>query len=520
MKRNTVVYAMLFLVTGILVLVAVASSDDPPIGTAGEEEPRATEAVREVPDEMAADESTATGAEDAMTATADDPAERLRQHRENVERLREMGRQGIESELEQIGPIAEGDHDDHDHSHEESPPPGAGQITYLAFDPPVLDLGEMMKGELRPTSVRITNVSEESVTLTRAIPTCVCTVPSMRVTNLNPGESMDVALEFDAKREGKQEVQIRFMMADNKGSQYLRVAADVKPVVSIEPATFEVQTAQDLLVTIRTTDRQPFRILSAVPEVIVGVEPEAALEHTVILSAAQWNGLSRKPSFVRIYTNHPKAPSLILRVARSQEVANVSRLFNWAGGMGEIDELEVLVQSGVSVEAADARGMTALMLAAAAGESERAGLIIREGAHPDVERNDGRTALMFAGAAGHAETVATLIELGANVNQADRFGRTALMWAARSGNAECLRLLLDEGAQVAVVGPSDETPLMYAVKSRDPERVRLLLEAGAARDAVDARGRTALDQAVELQRNLRDQNQTAMQEIVRLLRAE
>src|SRR5690606_13834873 len=146
MNRNTVVYALLFLVTGVLVIVAVASSDDPPIGTAGEEKQLVTPADRNATDETPTDESAAAGEATSAADASDDAEERLRQHRENLERLRETARQGIESEHEQIGTIAEGDHDDHDHSHEESPPPGAGQITYLAFDPPVLDLGEMMKG--------------------------------------------------------------------------------------------------------------------------------------------------------------------------------------------------------------------------------------------------------------------------------------------------------------------------------------------------------------------------------------
>lgn len=528
MTRNAIVYTLLFFVTGALVIVAVVYSDNPPIGTEPSERTVANDsktAESGAPEEKQDDQphwtetpptdSPATGdaAQDGESE-ADAAARRLREHRERVERLRDAARQGLPDEAPETAE-EHADHDDHDHQDDGGS--ATGQVTYLTFDPAVLDLGEMMKGEIRHTSVKITNASEEMVTLTRAIPTCVCTVPSMRVTNLRPGESMDVALEFEAKREGKNEVQIRFMMADDKGSQYLRVVADVTPVVAIDPESFELQFSEDFLATIKTSDRQPFRVLSSVPPVVVGIEQSPALEHTVVVSAELWANLSRKPSFIRIYTDHPKAPSLIMRVARSQQLANVSRLFNWAGGYGELEELEHLVQEGVSVDVADARGMTALMHAASNAEAERAGMIIREGAHPDVARNDGRTALMFAAASGSAETVATLIELGADVNQADRFGRTALMWAARSGDAERITMLLAAGAKVDVVGPSDETPLMYAVKARDPERVRLLIEAGAKRDAKDTRGRTALDQAVELRKNLGDIDQAAMNTIVEML---
>lgn len=530
MTRNAVVYTLLFFVTGALVIVAVVYSDNPPIGTEPAEQTvsnESTTTTESAPKQenrneqphwtesplTESSEDDQSGANETTQDNEDEAARRLREHRERVERLRDAARQGLPDET----PETAEEHAEHDHDDHQDAGSTTGQVTYLTFDPPVIDMGKMMKGEIRPTSVKITNASEEVVTLTRAIPTCVCTVPSMRVTNLRPGESMDVALEFEAKREGKNEVQIRFMMADDKGSQYLRVVADVTPVVSIEPESFELQFSEDFLATIKTSDRQPFRVLSSVPPVAVGIEPNAALEHTIVISAELWANLSRKPSFIRIYTDHPKAPSLILRVSRSQAVANVSRLFNWAGGYGELEELEHLVQEGVSVEVADARGMTALMHAASNGKAERAGMIIREGAHPDVARNDGRTALMFAAASGNAETVATLIELGADVNQADRFGRTALMWAARSGDAERITMLLAAGAKVDVVGPSDETPLMYAVKARDPERVRLLLEAGAKRDAKDARGRTALDQAVELRKNLRDIDQPAMNKIVEML---
>lgn len=509
MTRNIIIGLALLLASTALVVLALSKYDGGP---------------------ARAESETSAHASDAPPATQRTDEERLQQQRAEAaqqerERLREMARRLQEEEAatrdaQPAVPTAEPhdhDHDHADHDHEPISDEARGQITYITFEPRVMDFGKLMRGSVAKNTVRLVNVSTEIVTITRAVPTCVCTVPRLPLTMLKPGESVEVELEFDAKREGRNDVQVRFMFADGKGSQFLRIVAEVVPAIALEPATFDLAMSQDLIVTLRSEDRRPFRILSASPDVVVGMEETAQLEHTIIISAEQWKRLQHRPAFIRFFTDHPRSPSVLLRAGFNAAHDMQLRLANWANGNGAIGDLEQLIEEGVDVKLPDTRGMTALMNAANAGQPERLVLLAEEGIDLDARRTDGRTALMFAAAAGNAESVRRLIERGAAVNIADQFGRTALHWAARSGDAERVRLLLEAGARTEVIGPYDETPLMYAVKAMSADSVQLLLEAGANRAPRNQRGQTAHAQALAMQSSAPAADRERLAEVLRLL---
>jgi ankyrin repeat protein len=100
----------------------------------------------------------------------------------------------------------------------------------------------------------------------------------------------------------------------------------------------------------------------------------------------------------------------------------------------------------------DATGKTAIVYAAAKGFPDVVDLLLESGVEVDARYGNGLTALMWA--AGHSnevpvgegvETVELLLARGAGVDLADDRGRTALMIAAERGHAEIVASLLATG---------------------------------------------------------------------------
>ncbi len=120
----------------------------------------------------------------------------------------------------------------------------------------------------------------------------------------------------------------------------------------------------------------------------------------------------------------------------------------------------------------------------------------------------GFTALLLAASPGRTDAqalplVQTLIDGGADVNTTNSTGQTSLLAAALSGKAATVRLLLEHRANVnAQIMPIGTTALMLAtLRVPFPQddalgTVTALLAGGARIDAQDARGQTALLQAL------------------------
>lgn len=176
--------------------------------------------------------------------------------------------------------------------------------------------------------------------------------------------------------------------------------------------------------------------------------------------------------------------------------------------------VQLLLEAGADIDAADQYGDTPLRVAAGAGNTEVVKLLVKAGADGTPTGSGGRSALYEASLHGHAAIVRSLLQAGVPLEAAalgsriralpvftsgyiDAEGVTPLIVAAEGGHFEVLRLLVDAGAAVNHADSTGFTPLMGAARTGHPGMVRFLLERGAKRSTVDQSGRNALAHAVD-----------------------
>jgi ankyrin repeat protein len=102
------------------------------------------------------------------------------------------------------------------------------------------------------------------------------------------------------------------------------------------------------------------------------------------------------------------------------------------------------------------------------------------------------TALCIAAQNGHAECVEMLIAAGADLNAGT--SGSPLAWASGRGHEGCVKALAKAGADLSL-GHGSMSALMSAIAGGHARCAGILVEEGSPVDAVDDKGRTALDWA-------------------------
>ncbi|XP_076826506.1 ankyrin repeat and SAM domain-containing protein 3 isoform X2 [Brachyhypopomus gauderio] len=136
----------------------------------------------------------------------------------------------------------------------------------------------------------------------------------------------------------------------------------------------------------------------------------------------------------------------------------------YAAYIGHDSIVKLLLESGVSVNASTAKGLTPLMLAATCGNHSIAYFLLQQGA--ELERKDERgwTALLHSTSTGHQQMVRFLLDNNANANIKEPvLGFTPLMEAAASGHEIIVQYLLDHGAQLEEKNFKGETARALAM---------------------------------------------------------
>jgi len=170
---------------------------------------------------------------------------------------------------------------------------------------------------------------------------------------------------------------------------------------------------------------------------------------------------------------------------------------SWFGAMdaNDLPTLQALVRGGADVNAINARGSTALMLAASKGQTEIARWLIEAKANVNYTvaqtgHFQGRTPLINAAMTNHPAVVELLLDAGAHSEPMDHLGWPVAHYAAYGGCTDCLRALKQRGFNIdfAVPGNRGETPIMVAARMGQIETIRALIELGANPRAKDRQG--------------------------------
>lgn len=178
------------------------------------------------------------------------------------------------------------------------------------------------------------------------------------------------------------------------------------------------------------------------------------------------------------------------RIAKGEVNVRDSRettLLMHAAAVGSVEAVKLLLDSGADVNAKNALGSTALMLAA--DQPEKARLLIAKGADVNAASKMGRTPLMIAAHCdGCSATVKLLIEKGADVKARDGRHTTAIWEAAQTDDLDSFKLLLAAGAEPDVANADGYTPLHWAASNCNLEMTRTLLARKANVNAANLGG--------------------------------
>lgn len=163
---------------------------------------------------------------------------------------------------------------------------------------------------------------------------------------------------------------------------------------------------------------------------------------------------------------------------------------------GDPGLIERLLENGANLEQSDAAGTTPLMLAAEHGDLELMRRFLARAAKPDVVDQAGRAAIHRALDAGQYDAAELLVPamVAAPVLAPD--GRDLIAIACETGRASLIKAVLTRAPGALAWTPSSQRALTAAITARDTELTRLLLAKHATPPTVAGRGIPLLAQAI------------------------
>ena len=216
----------------------------------------------------------------------------------------------------------------------------------------------------------------------------------------------------------------------------------------------------------------------------------------------------------------PRLAAILLDNTRMHSQANAlgTRPLHVAASRDYREVVEILLAREVDIDATDARGNTALMLAIANKNIDIAALLLNHGARHDLVNRKNRTAveLAYSGERPAARALfeqrgirpaaaaeqAVAIDLPSFRQSVELHGARYAGWpllniAIELGEESIAEQLIDAGPDLGLADPDGNTALHVAARKGDRVSLQRLLAAGAAADAQNRRGETALHLAVE-----------------------
>ena len=215
-----------------------------------------------------------------------------------------------------------------------APPAGASAAggppakpSALRFDPPTLDLGEMIAGQPKTATLTVTNTSDAAVTILSMKGGCGCTTLSPYPKGaLAAGASFSVEVTVDpGMRTGiSLRKPVHVMLSDGR-AETMHVVGSVKTVIAVTPEQVEAVgsvAGATATVTLASVDGAPFLVTGTAPEGVITVLRAGAPSNRfdLELDLEAWVQAGR-PSTVLISTDRADARQLALPVKFADAVA-------------------------------------------------------------------------------------------------------------------------------------------------------------------------------------------------------
>jgi hypothetical protein len=375
----------------------------------------------------------------------------------------------------------------------------------IAFEPPIADMGEMIADTPKTITIKVRNVTDKPIRISKAIPGCGCTTPTWPKDPIAPGGSGDceITLRPGPKQGIKLNKKVTFQI-ENHAPVTLSVEGEVIAYVTVTPDMIDAPAdaasaaaGKPTEITLESTEGVAFKVTEVVPPVVKNPPMDAKTKHVLIVDWASWEESGRQPK-IMIKTDNPKALSTTILVKRSMTGnaptppsaatppagPGTTDLIN-AVRAGDVAKISALIASGADVNERDRAGQrTALHWAAKSNNRPAMEVLIAAKADANIKDRQGRTPL-WGGVETDLETVKFLVEKGADVNARDQINSSPLLWAAGFGKPETVAFLLTKGADVKATDDNGWTPLIWAAGLGQPATVDILVKSKADLNAAD-----------------------------------
>lgn len=381
------------------------------------------------------------------------------------------------------------------------------QTPVIRFDPEELDFGELQSGVQQTRTVKVFNISEKPITISRAIPSCGCTTPVWPKDPIAPGASGDMEVTFKPdSRKGVTQKTITLQIDGYAPVRYT-LRGHVPEFVKIEPTMLMAPGAPDQpvtdTVTLKSVDGSTFRVTNSIPPMFKGEDLTAAAENAAATHALRidWEKYaeSGRPFRVQVTTDHPREGPLTVQIRRPIErtqtgdqnlTTSTNRTPNrspaagtrtlptslvYAAQRNDVEEVRRRLEAGDDPDASDPTSLrTALHWAAWNNNVEIIDLLLAKNANLKIVERVGRPALSLAAASGSVAAIERLVAAKADVNARDEHGGSPILWAAGLGSPEAVEALLKAGADPNVQDANGMTPLLWAANVGDSRNVAVL----------------------------------------------
>ena len=391
-------------------------------------------------------------------------------------------------------------------------PPGATTTApldatpVLKIEPEVLDLGEMMVDTAKTGKVKLINISDKPVIVTKAVTSCGCTTAGAPKDPIPVGGSaeVEITLKPGPKAGAPLSKRVTFQI-DGHTPMMVTVQGTVPAFITMTPDMLEGPAegkTPEGAITFKCLDGTPFKSTSAVPPIVSDISPEAKAEHVVHVDWKAWEETGRTIKLT-FSTDHPKVPSLSVLIRRPATSGSASEprapgtnptdraasALVTAARAGDVEKVKKELEGKIDVNAPEsAGGRSALHWAAKENRVEVIPVLLA--AKADVNNRDraGKTPLCVAAESRDpkcVESMKLLLAAKSDVNSKDRLGGSPLLWAAGLGTPEAVELLIDSGAEVSIQDKNGLTPLLWAAGTGDPRSVQILVDSKADLNIAD-----------------------------------